>query len=197
MARSSSSRRRERILLAARAQFEATGFRGASIARIAEEAGVAPGTIYWHFESKEALFLRLFEDDNARWFALARDVLGRAGTALERLVMLSRTSADFYRESKLLLSVLRRDGRMLPPSMLEEVHARLARQSIALLAELIQQGIDDGSIRAVDPEKTAAVLFAAGHALFNQSDFAYEDLVAVLVELTLRGLARAGPDADG
>jgi len=197
MAAVSSTARSERILYAARSHFETAGFRKTSIADIAEDAGVAAGTIYWHFNSKEELFLRLIDDDNAVWLRRARDALSQLGSALERLAALARTSAETYQQSELLLAILRRDRRMLPPPLLEDIHTRLAKQSISLLREVIQQGIDEGSIRRVDAEKTAAVLFAAGHGLFNQSDYPYDELARVLADVAFRGLARTGAnDAD-
>ncbi|MGH7621033.1 MAG: TetR/AcrR family transcriptional regulator, partial [Gemmatimonadaceae bacterium] len=51
--------RREEILAAARRVFAARGFRGTTIADIAEEASIALGTIYLYFESKEAVFAAL------------------------------------------------------------------------------------------------------------------------------------------
>ncbi len=51
--------RREEILSAARRVFAARGFRGTTIADIAEEAGIALGTIYLYFPSKEAVFAAL------------------------------------------------------------------------------------------------------------------------------------------
>jgi AcrR family transcriptional regulator len=51
--------RREEILAAARRIFAARGFRGTTIADIAEEAGIALGTIYLYFPSKEAVFAAL------------------------------------------------------------------------------------------------------------------------------------------
>ncbi|HZP58445.1 MAG TPA: helix-turn-helix domain-containing protein [Dehalococcoidia bacterium] len=48
--------RREEILAAARRVFAERGFRGTTIADIAEEAGIALGTIYLYFPSKEAVF---------------------------------------------------------------------------------------------------------------------------------------------
>ena len=195
MSEAPSTSRSDRILHAARAQFEATGFRKTSIAEIADDAGVAAGTIYCHFKSKEEHFLRLIDDDNPVWLTRARDALSQPGAALERLAALVRTSAETYQQSKLLLAILRRDRRMLPPPLLEDIHARLAKQSISLLREVIQQGIDEGSIRPVDAEKTAAVLFAAGHGLFNQSDYVYDELAQVLADVAFRGLARTDPGA--
>lgn len=54
---------RQRILDAARARFERDGFEGASVREIAQEAGVAAGTVIMHFDGKaELLYAALFED---------------------------------------------------------------------------------------------------------------------------------------
>lgn len=55
---------RARLLEAARAVFVSEGFEGATIAAITESAGVAHGTFYVHFESKDALFDELLEAFN-------------------------------------------------------------------------------------------------------------------------------------
>ena len=47
-----------RILEVARKRFETYGYRRTNIAEIARDAGVAPGTIYRHFEGKEDLMRR-------------------------------------------------------------------------------------------------------------------------------------------
>ncbi|MBI5288857.1 MAG: TetR/AcrR family transcriptional regulator [Chloroflexi bacterium] len=64
--RSESARtaRREEILAAARTVFSRQGFRGTTIADIAEEAGIALGTIYLYFASKEDVFAALSEQFN-------------------------------------------------------------------------------------------------------------------------------------
>lgn len=46
---------RERIIAAAQRCFEAEGFHGASMARIAATAGVSAGLLYRYFENKEAI----------------------------------------------------------------------------------------------------------------------------------------------
>ena len=57
--------RREEILAAARRVFALRGFRGTTIADIAEEAGIALGTIYLYFASKDDVFAALNEQFNA------------------------------------------------------------------------------------------------------------------------------------
>ena len=53
---------RERLLAAARAVIEEGGYGAATVAAIAERAGVAAGTLYRHFTSKEELFVEVFRE---------------------------------------------------------------------------------------------------------------------------------------
>jgi len=68
---------RERIEAAARRLFAARGVDGTSIRDIAQAAGVAEGSLYRHFPSKEALAHALFVDGYA---ALAADVAAIVAT---------------------------------------------------------------------------------------------------------------------
>lgn len=54
-----NSARRELILSAARTVFERDGLDGASLRRIAGEAGYTPAALYFHFDSKEALYTEM------------------------------------------------------------------------------------------------------------------------------------------
>src|SRR5689334_7533882 len=53
--------KRERILLAAERIFARRGFFAAKVSDVAKEAGVADGTIYLYFKSKDELLISLFE----------------------------------------------------------------------------------------------------------------------------------------
>ena len=59
--------RQEQIARAALAIVECHGLRGLNIARVAEAAGVAKGTAYIYFATKEALFLELVRAELALW----------------------------------------------------------------------------------------------------------------------------------
>ena len=53
---------RAALLRAAAAVFAERGFQDASVEDIAHRAGYSKGAIYWHFESKDDLFLALLEE---------------------------------------------------------------------------------------------------------------------------------------
>jgi AcrR family transcriptional regulator len=65
---------REKLLASARAVFAREGYGGASVDRIAEDAGFTKGAFYSNFESKEDVFLQLFETTGVR----EAEDLGRA-----------------------------------------------------------------------------------------------------------------------
>src|SRR5688572_30846446 len=77
--------KRERILEAAVRIFAEKGFYNAKVSQIAEEAGVADGTIYLYFKSKDDLLISLFEDRMEKINDDLRGRLARAKSADERL----------------------------------------------------------------------------------------------------------------
>jgi AcrR family transcriptional regulator len=57
----------ERILAAARDLFRTRGYDGTTMEAIAERAGVAKGSVFFHARSKAALLNRVFQVDMERW----------------------------------------------------------------------------------------------------------------------------------
>jgi AcrR family transcriptional regulator len=187
----------------ARRRFETFGYRRTNIAEIARDAGVAAGTIYRHFENKEDLLRRVVEEINAEWLEEARRVLRGDGTAIERLTRLGEASVEFNRRYKLLGAVLDRDreiifaplGAVLDRDreiifapLLDELHDKLLEENVAMMAEVIRQGVEDGSLRPVDPEKAAFILFVVGQTLFGQQRVPYAEILPVFAEIAWQGL---------
>src|ERR1700749_4916826 len=77
--------KRERILDAAVKVFAAEGFYNAKVSQIAQAAGVADGTIYLYFKSKDDLLIQLFEDRMERVNATLREALATEESAALRL----------------------------------------------------------------------------------------------------------------
>jgi AcrR family transcriptional regulator len=87
---------RERLLAAARELIEEGGYASASVAAIAERAGVASGTLYRHFTSKEDLFVEVFRSvcsHEERAMVAAAESLPAGAAAVERLEAVLTTFA--------------------------------------------------------------------------------------------------------
>src|SRR6476661_1801843 len=90
-----------KILDAARDEFGERGFSDSSIVGITQRAGVALGTFYTYFDSKEALFHALVRDMSAQVrdhvapaFRDAQDAIDGERRALESFLEFARTHRD-------------------------------------------------------------------------------------------------------
>lgn len=93
-----------KILDAARDEFGERGFSESSIVGITRRAGVALGTFYTYFDSKEVLFQALVRDMSeqvrdhvAPLFKESADTLEGEGRALEAFLRFAREHRDVYR----------------------------------------------------------------------------------------------------
>lgn len=149
---------RQRILACGLSRVAEGGFRNARISEVAESAGVATGTIYRHFRSKEELFAELFRIATGREVERVAAALAGDGNAVERL---ERALRDFARRA------LR--GPVMAWSLIAEpvdprVEAeRLSyRQAYArLFASAIDAGITEGSIAPQDARHSSTCLVGA------------------------------------
>ncbi len=93
-----------KILDAARDEFGQRGFSDSSIVGITQRAGVALGTFYTYFDSKEAVFQEVVRDMSAQVrdrvapeFKSATDAIDGERRALEAFLKFAREHRDVYR----------------------------------------------------------------------------------------------------
>src|SRR4029450_6049059 len=77
--------KRDAILRAAIRTFARSGFFGAQVAGVARTAGVAAGTVYLYFRSKDDLLVSIFERVMSEAIAEGRAALAGIADPLERL----------------------------------------------------------------------------------------------------------------
>ena len=86
MVRKSTADKRELILAAAELLYWRYGIRRTSLDDVAREAGIAKGTVYLYFDSKESLNAAVIEKACADITADARNALNEPGTLVHRIV---------------------------------------------------------------------------------------------------------------
>lgn len=77
---------RQRILECAILRFAADGFRQASVAGVARDAGITAPAVHAYFGTKEALFNAAFEQDVAGLLEIVKARLGDAGELMPELL---------------------------------------------------------------------------------------------------------------
>jgi AcrR family transcriptional regulator len=157
---------RERLLRAARELIEEGGYGAATVVAIAERAGVASGTLYRHFASKEELFVELFRAVCDREVQAMREVaeaMPADAPHVDRLeTVLATFAARALRRPRLAWALI---AEPVDPLVDAERIAYRARYS-ALTAETLRAGIEAGELPDQNVELTAAALVGGcGEAL--------------------------------
>ncbi|RBW49079.1 TetR/AcrR family transcriptional regulator [Marinobacter sp. F3R11] len=134
------------------------GFRNARVTHIAQRAGVATGTIYRHYESKEELFAEIFRQATQREVDKVAEALTSPGNAKARLEYALRQFAERALKAPVMAWSLIAEP--VDPKVEEE---RLAyRKAYASLFEqAIREGIEEGCIPDQDAKQSSTCLVGA------------------------------------
>src|SRR5256884_9552698 len=156
---------RERLVRAALELFTARGYHETTTPQIAKQAGVAEGTIYRHFTSKQHCFNELFRTA-ARWAGqLIKDVDALKVGPREKLAELARglvTGAAQEAALARLFFIQRHED------LLDEESRKTARDFRLGLESLIAQGKADGSVKAGAAEVWAGVWLGVGAVVMDR-----------------------------
>ena len=193
--------RREEILETAASLFASSGLR-TSLKEIADAAGILPGSLYHHFDSKEAIIVELvrrYQDDLDRVAKEALDALHELDPrpAEERIVELGEAiAACAVRHRAALLLTLYE-----PPTNSGDELAELARQTptaiYAAMSEILKKGRESGQIRSgIDlqllAERICQSMLHVGVGVFHRSQAAHH-LPAQKCRVFLHGIAARPP----
>jgi AcrR family transcriptional regulator len=152
---------RRRLLDAAEAVFGELGYPDASIVKITEAAGVAQGTFYLYFDSKQAVFDELVRDLNQRVRHAMKEGSSRGRTRLEAELLGFQAYFRFTAEHPALYRIIRQ-AEFVSPDMLRYHYERLSQGYVEALAEASRTG-EIG--RELDPEVTAWALMGLGELI--------------------------------
>lgn len=146
--------RRGEIVSAAARVFKAKGLQGANLGDIAAESGADRASLYYYVESKEELFQEVVREATEANLARARAIQDGPGTPPEKLRALIESLMESYAEHYPILYVYIQENLSHVPEKHSAWGAdmrRVNRAYTGVVVDLVQQGMDDGSIRPVAP----------------------------------------------
>ena len=193
------------ILDAARKVFLAEGLDGASLRAIALAAGYTPAALYFHFESKEAIYAEVLQDSLAQLGQRIETAVAPATNAAARLQAAATAFFEFYAENPrdLDLGFYLFRGGMRPKGLGRErdeaLNAGLAAALHPIAAAAIDMGAaeDEAKLLMVDVFAHAAGLLLLAHTrrirMFGASA---PELMARYVADRVDQLLRRKIDAD-
>ena len=197
-----SAPKREAILQAALGAFSRYGFRRAAVDDVAREAGVAKGTVYLYFDSKESLFRAVAQLVGERLLAGAEKARGADAPPTERLRLVLEAKFLFLHDvvarSPHAAELLDSKGK-LAADLFEVVDRRYHALVAAVLAEGVEAGELDLTRAGLTPTTAAAFLVRVGHGLDAPdpsgglpSRDVYRRRIAELVRVVVAGIGHPG-----
>jgi AcrR family transcriptional regulator len=191
---------RARLLESAAAAFARDGLDGANVNAISVAAGLAKGTVYNYFPSKEALFSAVVEDACRRAVADAgaADDAGAAGSTAERLRALAAADVAWAREHEPFARVLIGEVFSGDPQRYVRV-AMAAAPFVGRVAEVLREGVARGEVRDGRAVEELALVFT-GLGLMTLSQHwgsaggwpALDEIPDLVVDLFLNGARPRG-----
>jgi len=186
--------RRAELVSAAAALFAQRGVASTAVSDIVKAAGVAQGTFYLYFDSKDDAVLAVVDRIAA---AIVKDTAARiesASTAVDKLLalcdVLSETGAE--PEAAALVDLMHRpENRLLHDRLAEDMTQRL----VPLLETIVEQGVAEG-VFSVGDARAAAWFVLAGLQSVELAGTAISEMPAALTkaaEFALRALGYQGP----
>ena len=159
--------RRNEILDVAERLFCSRGYDQTSTNDILAEIGIARGTLYYHFSSKEdildAMIDRILDEIVRRASQIALD---GSIPVLERMTQTILASNVDTKTGDMLLEQMHKPQNALMHAKMQE---RLLKQLIPLFTKLIEDGISQGLMQTDDPEDTIEMLLLYSNTVFDDA----------------------------
>jgi AcrR family transcriptional regulator len=189
-----SEERQKQILEAAIAEFAQHGFHETRMEDIARASGLSKGAVYIYFKSKDAIIGALLRTLFAWELRGARNIVDSEGTATARLLAIASMFADELDRMVVAMPILMEFYAVaFRQPVVREHLGQMYEEFRAPLATLVQQGIERGEFRVVEPDDVASTWIALIEGLtllwvVNPHGIAWRERATAAVHLLLDGL---------
>ena len=159
--------RRNEILDAADELFCKKGFDGTSTNDILDKVGIARGTLYYHFSSKEEILDALIERYNKRLLStakiIAEDKSIPVNERMVRVITSLNISDDSHNE---IMEQIHKPQNALMHQKIQKV---MLNGVTPILTEIIREGIADGLYNTPYPYESMEMVMAYGNTVFDDN----------------------------
>ena len=157
--------RKNEILDVAERLFSTKGFDQTSTGDILAQVGIARGTLYYHFQSKEEILDAVIGRMIGQMLVRARELVGRRElSVLQRLTLMIRTLQIHEGWGDALMEQIHKPQNAL---MHQKIQERLLAGVNPLLTELIEEGVAEGICHTDYPAEVAEMTFLYANTVFD------------------------------
>lgn len=157
--------RRNEILDAVDELFGAKGFDGTSTTDILEKVGIARGTLYYHFKSKEAIMDALIERYNVRLLGAAQEIAAdQSIPVVERIIRVVMALNISGGSSKEIMEHIHKPQNAL---MHQKIQRVIINGVTPILTGIIREGTQLGLFSTPFPYETMEMIVIYANTIFD------------------------------
>lgn len=156
--------RKQELLNTAYELFLSKGYDAVSVEEIITKAGIAKGTYYYYFKSKEETLEEVIDMMIAKEEVKARFVLGMDIPVPQKIVGIISSFRPDQAEQD-IVSTLNQKENLL---MHKRVNAKIIEKAVPLLKEAAQEGIQQGILECDFLEERIRILLILSNNLFDE-----------------------------
>lgn len=167
------------------------GLHGATMDRVAAAAGVAKGSLYNYFRSKDELLTFVHEKTIQPLIEANEQIAASDQSAAAKIEAMTRNWYRYVGEHRATFQIL--VANMNIEGVLREASIRRQRASVETIAGIIRQGVESGEFRSVNAKYVAEMLLAGAKGMMEAefiegSQRSEEEMTRTLLAVFLRGL---------
>lgn len=191
--RINTTSRKDEIMKASAILFSRKSYHDVTMDEIAEEVGVAKGTLYLYFESKENLYLEIMEHTFEAIESRLEKEIAKDDPAPRKLKKILTLIFNFYLQNLDVLRILTRDETRLV-SEHYKFTALWRNRRINLYKKVLEKGIKEGSFRPANTELMSLVIFGlVGSVMhFYPTDKTADEIAEEVFSMISEGILTPG-----
>ncbi|SFX69625.1 transcriptional regulator, TetR family [Thermoactinomyces sp. DSM 45891] len=184
---------KQELAMIAKELFIKKGYLATSIGDICCASGVSKGSLYYHFQSKEILFLYIVEENAQDWISKWQKKSNQYTNAIDKMYGFTEFYVEDFRNPFLQASEEFSVNELGKKEVIEQVLG-VKKKTFQIFEQIIQQGIHEGEFVSVDVSLLTrtyrALLEGLSLSFYEMSIEEMKDLYRNAITLFLEGIAK-------
>ncbi len=183
----------EKIYAASLGVFAEYGYKKATVEDIASRLDMTKGNLYRYAKNKKDLYHKTVSYALIRWQEMVMKRVANESDARSKFKTMCYKAVEYLANDDDFRKVLVRDPDIFPMFPVVDAFQEINQASKDLIKQILEQGMQEGTFRQVDPDRISEVFFSIYkmfiiRAYIKESDQAIQEMYLDTIDILTRGL---------